>query len=222
MTRIKFCGITSVQEAKLVESLGADAIGLLVGRAHQASDFITAEVAREICLMLPPFISSVVVTHLEKTEELLALAHQVPCTTFQLHSDLSAAALRELRTQLYPKKIIGKVSVLGVGSKDHTRALERVREIENHVDAIVLDSIDVSTDRVGGTGMTHDWSISAQIVSSSKVPIILAGGLNPENVASAIQQVKPWAVDVNSGVEEKGQKSADRVRRFVTAVNSSK
>ena len=222
MIRIKFCGITSVAEARLVESLGGDAVGLLVGRTHAASDFITPEIAREICLMLPPFISSVVVTHLEKQEELIALAHQVPCTAIQLHSDLSGAELRELRTQLYPKKIIGKVSVSGVGSKDHAQVLARVREIENHVDAIVLDSIDLATDRVGGTGMTHDWSISAQIVSSAKVPIILAGGLNPENVASAIQQVKPWAVDVNSGVEENGQKSADRVRRFVTAVNSCK
>jgi phosphoribosylanthranilate isomerase len=134
----------------------------------------------------------------------------------QLHGDPSVPALRELRTLLSPRKIIGKVSVEGEA------ALERAREIEPFVDAIVLDTRDRATDRVGGTGMVHDWSISARVASASRVPVILAGGLTPDNVARAIGAVRPWGVDVNSGVETSdGRKDEDRVRRFIAAASTS-
>jgi phosphoribosylanthranilate isomerase len=134
----------------------------------------------------------------------------------QLHGDLGVPALRELRTLLSPRKIIGKVSV-----EDET-AVARAREIEPFVDAIVLDTRDRATDRVGGTGMVHDWSISARIASAAGVPVILAGGLTPDNVARAISAVKPWGVDVNSGVETSdGRKDEDRMRRFIAAASTA-
>ena len=114
----------------------------------------------------------------------MRLADAVSFPVLQLHSDLNASTFRELRTRLSPRKIIGKVSVEGEA------AVERAREIEQFVDAIVLDTRDRATDRVGGTGMVHDWSISARIASTSKAPIILAGGLTPENVVQAIRAVK--------------------------------
>jgi len=216
MVRVKICGVTSLAEARLAEQNGADAVGLLVGRLHVAPDFVEPNVARDIALSLPPFIVPVLVTHLETRQELSVLASTIPCPVIQLHSDLSASTLRDLRAQLCPKKIIGKVSV-----EDDT-AVDRVREIERFVDAIVLDSRDPTTDRVGGTGIVHDWSVSARIVSASSVPIILAGGLTPENVATAIATVRPWGVDVNSGVETReGAKSEERIRRFVMAVRNA-
>jgi phosphoribosylanthranilate isomerase len=124
--------------------------------------------------------------------------------------------LRRLRKNLYPRKIIGKVSV-----EDET-AMHRAMAIAPFVDALLLDSVDRATDRVGGTGLIHDWSVSARIAAATHVPVILAGGLNPGNVCEAIKQVNPWAVDVNSGVETKnGRKSADLLSRLIRAVRTT-
>ncbi len=216
MIRVKICGITSSAEARLAERNGVHAIGILVGRVHVAPDFVEPGVASAISLSLPPFVVSVLVTHLEEPQDLTGLANAVPCPVIQLHSDLSPSILRDLRTQLSPRKIIGKVTV------ENESAVDRAREIEPFVDAIVLDSRDRATNRVGGTGMVHDWSVSARIVSGSRVPIILAGGLTPENVAQAIMTVKPWGVDVNSGVETRdGRKDEERIRQFMAAVRKA-
>ncbi|PYJ48148.1 MAG: phosphoribosylanthranilate isomerase [Verrucomicrobia bacterium] len=216
MVRIKICGITSVAEASLAERYGADAIGLLVGRRHRACDFVKRDVARKICQSVVPFITPVLVTHLEDPNQILRLVDAVPCPVLQLHSDLLPSVLATLRERLRPKKVIGKVSIQG---RD---ALDRAREIESSVDAIVLDSVDPMTDRVGGTGKTHDWSLSAKIVANCKVPVVLAGGLTPQNVMEAIHIVRPFAVDVNSGVEKPdGRKSKERIFRFIAAVRSA-
>ncbi len=216
MVRVKICGVTSTAEAQIAERHGAHAIGVLVGRVHVAPDFVEPAVANRIARSLPPFIAAVLVTHLDQPEAIMRLADTVSFPVLQLHSDLSASIFRELRARLSPRKIIGKVSVEGEA------AVERAREIEPFVDAIVLDTRDLATDRVGGTGMVHDWSISARIASTSNVPIILAGGLTPENVAQAIRTVKPWGVDVNSGVEtHDGRKDEGRIRRFIAAASNT-
>ena len=214
--RVKICGITTVEEIQMAERAGAHAVGFLVGRLHASRDFLEPDRARELARMVPPFLVPVLVTHIEDGGEILALAEHVPTAAVQLHSDLPADVLRELRARLAPRKVIGKVSV-----EDDT-AIARAREIEGFVDAIVLDSRDRASGRVGGTGTTHDWSISARIVEGSRVPVILAGGLTPENVADAVRTVRPWAVDVNSGVETAdGRKDPHRLARFVAAAGDS-
>jgi phosphoribosylanthranilate isomerase len=216
MVRVKICGITSPTEARLAERYGADAIGVLVGRRHRARDFVRSDVARKICRSLVPFLTPVLVTHLEELNEIITLADAVPCPVLQLHSDLSPSVLATLRERLRPKKVIGKVSV------QSRSAFDRAREIEPSVDAIVLDSLDPMTDRVGGTGKTHNWSLSAKIVAECKVPVVLAGGLTPQNVKEAIRIVRPFAVDVNSGVERPdGCKSEERIYRFIEAVRAA-
>jgi len=153
------------------------------------------------------------VTHIEDPAEVIRLANRVPCHAIQLHSDLSFVQLAALRKQLRPRKVIGKVSV-----QDES-AIDRAKSIQGSVDAVLLDSIDPLLGKVGGTGLVHDWKVSATIAASLSVPIILAGGLTPLNVRQAIAAVRPWAVDVNSGVEGRsGQKSEDRVRKFLRAV----
>jgi phosphoribosylanthranilate isomerase len=216
MTRVKICGLTSVAEAKLVQHHGADAVGVLVGQVHRAPDFVEPDLACDIVSSVAPFVTPILVTHLEAPEDIRRLANMVPCPVIQLHSDLPPSLLRQLRNDLYPRKIIGKVSV-----EDET-AMDRAMAIAPFVDAILLDSVDRTADRVGGTGLIHDWSVSAKIVAAVHVPVILAGGLNPVNVCQAITQVKPWAVDVNSGVETKnGRKSEDLVSRLIQAVRTT-
>ena len=215
MTRIKLCGITSREELALAERYGADAVGFLVGQRHSAPDFVTKETARSLSLSASPFFGTVLVTHLDVPEDIVALAEYVPCSIVQAHSELPPRTLSQLRERLRPRRLVGKVSV------DGAEAITRARALSDAVDAIVLDSIDRATDRVGGTGIVHDWAISAAIVQAVHTPIVLAGGLRPENVATAIDRVRPWAVDVNSGIEDdRGQKSEERVRAFIETVRN--
>ena len=186
MARVKICGIRSLADMQIAVQQGTDAIGVLVGKLHSSSDFVPANLAAEICERTPPFVTSVLVTHLEDPDSVLALADTIPSAAVQLHSDITPALIDTLRRALAPRKVIAKIGVEGPS------AIERARDLDQRVDAIVLDSVNRATDQVGGTGLTHDWSISSQIVKQISTPVILAGGLTPANVGSAIRQVHPW------------------------------
>ena len=215
MTRVKICGIQTLSDMQIAVRHGADAIGVLVGQVHSSKHFLRAEIAAEICASTPPFVATVLVTHIEDPDAVLALANKVPTVAIQLHSDMPLSVLRALRLELVPRKIIAKVSVEGQS------AIERARELDQQVDAILLDSVNKSTRQVGGTGLTHDWEISAQIVKHVSTPVILAGGLTPENVRGAIRHVQPWAADVNSGVRNSdGSKDPHRIRAFIREAKS--
>jgi phosphoribosylanthranilate isomerase len=212
MTRVKICGIRSLEDMQIAVQQGADAIGVLVGQLHSSSDFVPANFAAEICASTPPFVTTVLVTHVEDPDAVVALADTVRSAAVQLHSEMTSTLLRALRRALAPRKVIAKISVEGPS------AIERARELDRQVDAIVLDSVNRAKDQVGGTGITHDWGISAQIVKHVSTPVILAGGLTPVNVRDAIRQVQPWAVDVNSGVRNNGGfKDSNLIRAFIEA-----
>jgi len=216
MTRVKVCGITSQDEARMATRTGAHAVGLLVGQVHAAADFVEVDVARDIALALGPFVTCVLVTHVVEPDRIVRLARRVPCSAVQVHGGLAVEAFAELRAALRPRQTLGLVSIEDDGAVAHAARLGSA------VDAIVLDSIDRASGRVGGTGRTHDWSVSARIVRDSRVPVILAGGLAPENVGAAVRTVRPWAVDVNSGVETSdGRKCETRMRAFVRAVRAA-
>jgi len=210
MARVKICGIRSISDMRMAVRCGADAIGVLAGQLHSSPDFVPASLADEICAAAPPFVTTVLVTHIADPDAVLMLASSIRSTAVQLHSDLELRVLDELRRALSPRKIVVKVTV------EDSRAIERARELDHHADAILLDSIDRATGQIGGTGITHDWAISSQIVLQVSTPVILAGGLSPANIRQAIHQVQPWAVDVNSGVRNNaGFKDGNLIRAFV-------
>ncbi len=212
LPRVKICGITSAKDLKAAIDGGTDAVGFLVGQIHPSTDFIDPVLACELAESLPPFVSSVLVTHATSLEEILTLARAIPAQFVQLHSDMEPEALAVARDQLKPRRIIGKVTV------ENEASLKRALRIQHCVDAMLLDSANRVTGQVGGTGMVHDWSISSRIRQSTERPIILAGGLSPSNVRRAVAAVRPAAVDVNSGVETgDGKKSADLVSQFVAS-----
>ena len=193
---VKICGVRRQEDALLAAELGADAIGLLVGQKHNSPDFISATVARDISRALPPSVEAVLVTHIEDVDELERLLQQSEITTIQLHSEIAPSSVERLRGRLPHLKIFKSVSVISADSVVYPEAFEQL------VDGFVLDSVNVATDQVGGTGKTHDWSVSREIVMRyPDIPIILAGGLNSENVRSAIERVRPFGVDVNSGTK---------------------
>ena len=208
---VKICGIRRHEDALKAAELGADAIGLLVGQRHNSPDFISAAVARDISRALPPSVEAVLVTHIEEIDELERLVQQSGITTVQLHSEIAPSSVERLRGRLPHLKIFKSINIISADSVAYPEAFEKL------VDGFVLDSINPATNQVGGTGKTHDWSVSRQIVMRyPEVPIILAGGLNSENVRSAIECVRPFGVDVNSGTKAAdGFKDPRKIEAFI-------
>jgi phosphoribosylanthranilate isomerase len=206
--RIKICGIRHQDDAKVALDAGADALGFLVGIAHLAEDKIRKEEAKAIIESLPPLVSPVAVTHLTDVQKIIDLIMYLGVNTVQIHDYIEPKEVKTIRENLPGVKIIKGVHVEGED------AIEMAKYFEPYAHAILLDSR--TTDRLGGTGITHDWNISARLVKSISIPVILAGGLTPGNVLEAVYKVKPYGVDVNSGVEDiKGYKNFSKVQLFI-------
>ncbi|HJQ99863.1 MAG TPA: phosphoribosylanthranilate isomerase, partial [Candidatus Polarisedimenticolaceae bacterium] len=208
--RVKVCGMTRVEDAQAAVAAGADAVGCLVGLDGAPRDEVPAALARVVFASLPPFVTRVLVTHRTATEDVLELVRATGAQVVQLHGAFALGAVADLRAHAPFLSIVKAAHVVDEGSI--APALEAARV----ADAVLLDSR--TADRIGGTGQVHDWSISVRIVERSAAPVILAGGLTPDNVAEAIARVRPWGVDVNSGVRgPDGSKSHERIRAFVVA-----
>jgi len=200
-----------MDDALLCVRAGADALGLIVGAVHRTEDEITPMRASVIVAALPPFVCKVMVTHLEEAERIIPLLKTVGTDTVQLHSGIIAEEIRRIKKSLPWVKIIKAVH----GNVDGVIRAAGYFAALRHVDAILADT--KIGDRVGGTGITHDWSITRTLSESLDKPVILAGGLRPENVEDAIRAARPYAVDVNSGVEDaKGNKEFSRVEAFIS------
>lgn len=207
---IKVCGIRSVEEAAGAVGAGATAIGVLVGVAESVPDRVAPDVGKKIAASVPGGVTTVMVTHLTDPEEVADIASYMKVRAVQVHGDMDVRGLRTLRSLLPGVLIIKTIHVTG------DEAAFMAREFAAAADMLLLDT--AAWGKIGGTGVTHDWSVSAEIVESSRVPVILAGGLNPENVAAAIEQVKPDGVDANSGLEHgDGSKDFEKVKAFVAA-----
>jgi phosphoribosylanthranilate isomerase len=144
LPRVKVCGIRAPADLRVALDGGVDAIGVLLGQVHPSTDFISPALARDLLGLVPPFISTVLVTHEDRLEEVLALASSVPTSCIQLHSDLSPAELAAAREQLRPRFVIGKVTV------EDSSSIQRARDIALSVHAILLDSANRATGQVGG------------------------------------------------------------------------
>lgn len=210
VVRTKVCGITGVDEARVAAEAGADAIGCLVGLAGGAPDEVSADAARAVFASLPPYVARVLVTHRTTVAELVELVSATGAQVVQLHGAFPLDDVPELRRAAPHLSIVKCAHVVDEGS------IEEALRAALASDAVLLDSR--TADRIGGTGQVHDWAVSARIVASSPKPVILAGGLTPENVAGAVARVRPWGVDVNSGTRgPDGRKSHERIRAFVAA-----
>jgi phosphoribosylanthranilate isomerase len=213
--RVKICGIRSLDEARGVIEAGADAIGFHIELEHSRCP-VAAATASAIISKLPPFISSVVVTSEDDPKKLLRIMKFTGATTLQLHKEVSPETVNAVRAVLFNTKMYVAISV----TSDESIAI--AKKLEYSADTVILDSVNKETGARGGTGKTHDWSISKKIVESTSSPVILAGGLNPSNVTDAIKVVRPYAVDVNSGVSNPdGAKNFLKVKTFVERAKSA-
>jgi phosphoribosylanthranilate isomerase len=214
--RIKICGIKTEADVEIVIKSGADAAGLLVGQLHTSTDFILPSTALRLSGLLPPFITPVIVTHLVDAVSILDIVKKTGITTLQLHGGSSSEEVRKICDALPGNgKIIFAVHII---KNEMVPSLEAYYP---YIDAVLLDSYNLNTGQVGGTGQIHDWALSAKIVKSSPVPVILAGGLNPSNVEDSIRTVNPYGVDANSGLKNaEGGRDPELCKAFV--VNARK
>lgn len=204
MVRVKICGVTNHTDLRAVERAGADAVGVIAGVPVDSPRAVSLDAAAELLGAAPPFLTTTLVTMPESVEKAVEAAETVDPDVLQLHTDSPPAELRSIR-----EAITGKLVAVVDAAEP-----ERVRTIAPAVDGVLIDSID--DDGGGGTGETHDWDATSEVVSTLDVPVILAGGLTPDNVAVAVGTVRPFAVDVATGVERSGgRKDHDAVRAFV-------
>ncbi|WP_406237781.1 phosphoribosylanthranilate isomerase [Nocardia sp. NBC_01009] len=213
--RAKICGIRSEADLRIALAAGADAVGFISGVTHISEDALDAELAAEFSRVVPPFVTRVLVTHLEAADAILELAERVGVDAIQVHGLVSDDTLRAVRANARGRKIIKAIHVVGPD------AVDAALRAASDCDAVLLDSR--TEDRLGGTGRIHDWSVSTAVVTALRGlgrPVILAGGLGPHNIVEAIARVDPFAVDVNSGVETAtGDKNPDACAAFVTAAH---
>lgn len=208
MIRVKICGNRTIEEALMAFRAGADAVGLIVGTRYKTEDELDTHTASEILTALPPYISTTLVTHLISADEVMEIHRRVPTSVIQLQDEITPREITKLKNLLPHVKLIKAIHI------ENMTTIETAKSFAPYVDALLADSR--TKDRIGGTGITHDWGISSKIVSQINKPLILAGGLNTSNVLDAIRQVRPFGVDVNSGVEfADGKKDPKKINDFV-------
>lgn len=217
MTWVKICATTNLGDAQASLAAGADALGFIFAPSSRR---IEVDQAAEIISSLTDDIEKIGVFVNETSEGIAEVAEQAGLTGVQLHGDEPADQMQEYRQALGQRKIIKTLQACEL--LNSPERLNGYLQSRQSIDAILLDA--GSPSQRGGTGQTFDWIAAAPIVvkARAQMPVIIAGGLNPENVGEAIRFFAPWGVDVVSGVEhEVGRKNEAKLRSFVGAVRQA-
>jgi phosphoribosylanthranilate isomerase len=204
MTRIKCCGMTRVEDALLAAELGADAIGVIL--TSRSKRQVSLQQARAIVEAMPPFVTTVALCMDDEANFVQEIIDTVRPSMLQFHGNESDEWCKQFG-QPYLKAI-----AMGEGAA----ALYQLRD-HPHAAGLLLDGHGLG--EPGGSGKLFDWSLMPRDL---KQPLLLAGGLTPENVAAAIHMARPWAVDVSSGIESApGIKDPGKMRAFIAAVRAA-
>ncbi len=215
-TRIKICCIQSAAEARLAIEQGADALGLVGAMPSGPGPIDDAKIAA-IAAIVPPPLATFLLTSETTAAAIVAHARRCRTNTLQLVDRVAPATYAELRAALPGIKL---VQVIHVGGEEQ---VAEARELAPLVDALLLNSgrPNEAVRVLGGTGRTHDWAISRRIVEAAHCPVFLAGGLRPDNVGAAIRAVRPFGVDLCTGVRTDYRLDAAKLEAFVAAVGAS-
>jgi phosphoribosylanthranilate isomerase len=209
---VQVAGVADEAEAALLVECGVRYLGFPLRIPVNREDLTEAEAAAIIRRLRPP-VYGVLITYLANAEEIATLAGALGSRIVQLHGDITLSELVRLR-QIAPELTVIKSLVVGLHP---LLVLEQtVRQLSPQVDGFITDTFAPDTGASGATGRTHDWAVSRRLVELSERPVILAGGLTPANVQSAIADVRPAGVDVHTGVEgAAGRKERERLAAFV-------
>jgi phosphoribosylanthranilate isomerase len=207
--RVKVCCIASVDEMRAAVECGASAVGL-VSAMPSGPGVIEEELIAEIAARVPPAVATFLLTCEQDADSIVGQQRRCRVNTLQLCDRVPAKVHAELHARLPGVSLVQVV---------HVRAEESYEEamsVAPNVDALLLDSGNqaLAVKELGGTGRTHDWRVSRRIIADSPAPVFLAGGLKAENVAEAIQTVRPFGLDVCSGVRTEGRLDPEKLKRF--------
>jgi phosphoribosylanthranilate isomerase len=210
---IQIAGVRNSEEALLLASRGTDYIGFPLRLIHHPDDLCEKQAA-DIIGLLPATITPVLITYLNNAGEIRELANRLSISTVQLHGEIRTEKIVSLRS-FSPRLHMIKSLIVGLYSLD--KPTSQLWEMSPLVDLFITDTYDPRNGVTGATGKTHDWQISRRLVESPALPVILAGGLNPANVRETILTVKPFGVDVHTGVEnEAGEKDPLLIETFIS------
>jgi len=212
--RVKVCCIASVAEAWLAIENGVSAIGL-VSAMPSGPGPIEEDLIAEIAKIVPPGVASFLLTCKQDVESIIDQQRRLRVNTIQICDRLVDGSYDELRSALPGVSLVQVIHVTGPES------VHEAQTIAPHVNAILLDSGNQSLriKELGGTGRVHDWNLSRKIRESIDIPLFLAGGLTPENVAEAIRTVEPFGVDVCSGLRTEGRLDPLKLNAFFDEVH---
>ncbi len=215
-TRIKICCISTIEEARVAAAAGVDALGL-VGHMPSGPGVIDDETIRSIAVAVPPPTARFLLTSEISADAIAAHVRICAVDTVQIVQHISPTELARVATLLPDIRIVQVVHVEGED------AFDWIHRYAEHADAFLLDSgrPSAAVPELGGTGRTHDWYVSAEFVRRSPIPVFLAGGLNADNVAEAITQVRPYGLDLCSGVRTGGRLDAAKLSRYVNAIHAA-
>jgi len=209
---IQIAGVIDAAEAAMLVDCGTRYLGFPLRLPVHREDLTEAEAAVIIRGLTPPAYG-ILITYLQQADEIATFCRDLGARIVQVHGDVEPDQLAALR-RIDPALTIIKSLVVG---QQRPAALEALAaRLSPWVDAFITDTFDPTTGATGATGRTHDWSISRRLVEVCERPVILAGGLTPENVASAIAATRPAGVDAHTGVENAdGRKCRARVEKFL-------
>lgn len=217
MVKAKICGITSSDDAQKICAFKPDAIGVLVGFDKSlAPNVISKNAAKDICLIASDYqIDSFLLVNSIDPSVIIGYCEMIGNTHVQLLADIPVEEIDKIKEKLPGIQAVKVISVTGKESIE----LARLYAARQSVDEILLDSR--VGEKRGGTGITHDWSVSKEIVGNCKKPVWLAGGLNLSNIEMAINTVRPYGLDVETGVQNPdGTKNFEKITRFIELSHS--
>lgn len=209
--RIKICCIASPDEARTAIEAGADALGLVGAMPSGPGIIADAEIAK-IARTVPPPVASVLLTSRTRADAIAEHALEAEVNSIQIVSHIDRDEYPRLRERLPGRRFLQVIHV------EDKSAIDLAKSYEDVADALLLDSGRPGKAELGGTGRTHDWDVSRALVAAISIPVFLAGGLNPDNVGEAIHAVRPFGVDICSGLRTSGALDASKLTDFVRAV----
>ncbi len=214
--RIKICCISSIEEAQMAIRLGASAVGL-VSEMPSGPGIITEEKITKIAKTIPPSVGSFLLTSKTDVDEIIEQQKRCETNTIQLCDSLTPDQHKELR------KALPGISIVQVIHVWDERNIQEALDASKNCNGLLLDSGNpkLSVKELGGTGRTHNWEISRQIVEAVNIPVFLAGGLNVNNVSDSLKLVGPFGVDICSGVRTNGLLNEKKLADFISAIKNT-
>ena len=219
--RVQIYGVTTAEDAGIAASLGAEHVGVAVDEDGQAPDGVTVSEARAIFSALPRWTTAVALTLSRDPHEVEYVVREVRPEILHIGADLDCVQPSHLERLKQGFPAVKVMRAVPVGGRE---AINLATEVARVADYLLLDTRDRATGKIGATGRTHDWQVSAAIVKAVNIPVVLAGGLSAENVGDAIRAVRPWGVDSYSLTCVDGdlrRKDPVKIARFVAAVRQA-